>query len=252
MSVTLYIFGSVLLIGLASLVGVFTISLRQERLNRALAFLIPIAVGALLGDAFFHLLPEAFEEAAHPARVSFFVLLGIFSFFYLEKFLRRHHHSVAEATADEHDNPRHLGNLILASDGLHNFIDGIIIGASYLVSIEVGIATTLAVILHEIPQEIGDFGILIYAGFKRTTALFYNFLSALTAVAGAVLVLLVGSLPEQLLIGVIPFAAGIFIYIASSDIVPELQKNERGKNIIPELFGFCLGLFAMYFLLFLE
>jgi len=255
MSITLYILGSVVLVSIVSLAGVLTVSLRQERLMRALSFLIPLAVGALLGDAFFHLIPESFEETRNPAMISFLLFSGVISFFFLEKFLRWHHHATKElfpaATSGE-DNPKHLGHLILISDGFHNFIDGVIIGVSYLVSIEVGIATTLAVILHEIPQEIGDFGVLIYAGYKRATALFYNFLSALTAVAGAMLVIIIGSLPEALIQGVVPFAAGIFIYIASSDLVPELHRNGKNKSMLPEIVGIGIGALAMYLLLFLE
>lgn len=255
MDTTLFVLVSVGLVSLASFVGVFTIPLHGDRLRRALCFLIPLAVGALLGDAFFHLVPEAFEESGDASRASLLIIIGIASFFLLEKFLRWHHHP---AERDAQEAPRnqaaasHLGQLVLISDGLHNFIDGIIIGASYLVSIEVGIATTLAVILHEIPQEIGDFGILLYAGYKKRTALFYNFLSAITAVAGALLVLLMGSLPPAFIQSVLPFAAGSFIYIAGSDLVPELHRNREHGNLFAEIGGIALGVFLMYLLLFLE
>lgn len=252
MSIILYIFGSVILVSLFSLVGVLAISLRQDKLNRALSFLIPLAVGALLGDAFFHLIPEAFARMEDHAMISLLLFLGVISFFFLEKFLRWHNHSVSEVTLDQHDSPKHLGHLVLISDSFHNFIDGVIIAASFLVNVHVGVATTLAVILHEIPQEFGDFGVLIYAGYKRKTALFYNFLSALTAVAGAVLMVVLGSLPEGLVQGVVPFAAGIFIYIAGSDLVPELHKHEKNKSIFPEITGIGLGMLAMYLLLFIE
>lgn len=257
MDTTLYILASVIIVSLMSFVGVFGISLREDRLRKALIFLIPLAVGALLGDAFFHLIPEAFEEAENSAVVSLLILFGIISFFFLEKFLRWHHHPTTgqslAMTVNSGNSSKHLGHLILLSDGLHNFIDGVIIGVSYLVSIEVGIATTLAVILHEIPQEMGDFGVLIHAGYKRATALLYNFLSALTAMAGAIFVVIIGSsLPEQLIHWVVPFAAGVFIYIASSDLVPELHKNGRGKNLLPEIAGIGIGMLVMYLLLSLE
>src|SRR3989344_805119 len=253
MSIVLYIFLSVGLVSLVSLVGILAIFFREEKFDRAFAFLIPLAVGALLGDAFFHLIPEAFEEIESASRVSFLLLLGVISFFFLEKTLRfHHHHSVSEKVADNHGSPTHLGHMVLASDAFHNFIDGIIIAASFLVSVPVGVATTIAVILHEIPQEIGDFGVLLYAGYKRTTALFYNFLSALTAVAGATLVLALGAVPEGILQGILPFAAGVFIYIACSDLVPELHKQEGKKRLLPETLGIGLGILAMYLLLFLE
>jgi zinc and cadmium transporter len=253
METTLYTLGSVVIVSLVSFVGILIIFLQQERLAKTIAFLVPLAVGALLGDAFFHLIPESFEGVEEPATVSLLIILGIVSFFFLEKFLRWHHHSADISPKDAKDgDKKHLGNLIVVSDGFHNFIDGVIIGASYLVSVEVGIATTIAIILHEIPQEIGDFGVLLYAGYKKTTALFYNFLSALTAIAGAILVIILGSLPEQVTAGVIPFAAGIFIYIASSDLVPELHRNGKSKNLLPDVLGIGLGLLAMYALLFLE
>lgn len=249
-----YTLGSVTLVSLVSLVGVFAISLQQKRLEKAFAFLIPLAIGALFGDAFFHLIPESFESINNSATVSLIIILGIVSFFFLEKFLRWHDHSheISLKEPEQNKNQKHLGYLILVSDGFHNFIDGIIIGVSYLVSIELGMATTIAIVLHEIPQEIGDFSVLIYAGYEKTTALFYNFLSALTAIAGALVVVVFGSLPEQLIQGVVPFAAGIFIYIAASDLVPELHKKEKGTNLLPEIFGISIGLLAMYFLLFIE
>jgi zinc and cadmium transporter len=121
-----------------------------------------------------------------------------------------------------------------------------------MVNIQVGFATTLAVILHEIPQEFGDFGILIYAGYKRATALLYNLLSGLMSVVGAAIVVILGMFPDYLIHGVIPFAAGVFIYIAGSDLVPELHKHAKNKNIIPEALGIGVGILAMYLLLFLE
>lgn len=254
MDITLYILGSVVLVSLVSLVGILSISFQQKSLTRALSFLIPLAVGALLGDAFFHLIPKSFSGTGESMTASLGIILGIVSFFFLEKFLRWHHHTTEVSLFETGINTdRHyLGSLVLISDGLHNFIDGVIIGVSYLLSIEVGIATTLAIIMHEIPQEIGDFGVLIYAGYSRARALFYNFLSALTAVIGASLIIFLGSLPEQLIQGVTAFAAGVFIYIASSDLVPELHKNVEGKNILPEITGMGIGLLAMYLILFLE
>ena len=253
MSIILYIFLAVALVSLFSLIGILTIFFREDRFNKALAFLIPLAVGALLGDAFFHLIPEAFSEIESSATASLLLSLGVLSFFFLEKILRwHHHHSILDKISDKYDTPTHLGHMVLASDAFHNFIDGVIIAASFLVSIPVGIATTIAVILHEIPQEVGDFGVLIYAGYKRTTAILYNFLSALTAVVGAALVLVLGSLPEGFIQGVLPFAAGVFIYIACFDLVPELHKQDEKKRLLPEILGIGLGILAMYLLLFLE
>jgi zinc and cadmium transporter len=252
--IELYILGSVALVSIVSLVGVLFVSARPKSLTNALAFLVPLAVGALLGDAFFHLIPQVFSAHDKSTTASLGVIVGIVSFFLLEKFLRRHHHSIeiSSEKSEGDTSKNYLGSLVLVSDSLHNFIDGIIIGTSYLLSVEVGIATTLAIIMHEIPQEIGDFGILIYAGYSRARALFYNFLSALTAILGALIIIVLGSLPETFIQIVTAFAAGVFIYIASSDLVPELHKNIKGKNILLEVMGMSLGLLAMYLLLFLE
>ncbi len=240
------------MVSLVSLVSVLSLSLGQASLARTLAFLVPLAVGALLGDAFFHLIPESFDGAGNPTTASLGIILGIVSFFFLEKFLRWHHHSAEGSSAEiENVNKKHLGGLVLVSDSLHNFIDGVIIGVSYLVSIEVGIATTIAIVMHEIPQEMGDFGVLIYAGYSKVLAILYNFLSALTAIVGALLVIFLGSLSEQWIHGVTSFAAGVFIYIASSDLVPELHKNVAGKNLLPEIMGIGIGLVAMYLMLLL-
>ena len=160
-SVPLLAFGSVVVVSLISLIGIFTISFNTAFLKKCVFVLISLAVGALFGDAVIHLLPEAFESGFDSALISFSVLLGIVVFFILEKVLHWHHHQGdeeghrGEVLVEQDGNQRikPLGYLVLASDGVHNLIDGIIIGASYLISIEVGLATTIAVILHEIPQE---------------------------------------------------------------------------------------------------
>ncbi|MEK7124680.1 MAG: ZIP family metal transporter, partial [Patescibacteria group bacterium] len=155
---------SVVAVSLVSLIGVFTLSIKEEFLRKYIYIFISLAAGALLGDAFIHLIPEAFEESFDPALTGMFVIAGIVIFFILEKFFHWHHHG-EDANKPHSIHP--AGKLILFSDGVHNITDGIIIGASFLVSIPVGVATTLAVVLHEIPQEIGDFAVLIHAGYKR-------------------------------------------------------------------------------------
>jgi len=261
MFITLWIFGSVLMISLVAFVGVFTVSMREKRIHQLLVFIVPLAVGTLLGGAFLHLIPEALENINNTIISALLILSGIMTFFILEKIFRWHHHfSSTDARNKENPHPsltvddnKHVGSLILASDGLHNFVDGIIIAVTYLAGgVGIGIATTIAIVLHEIPQEIGDFGILLYAGYKRTTALFYNFLSALTAVLGAAFVLVIGSFAETLMHLALPFAAGAFIYIATANLVPELHKNHGGKRSAYEIIGIILGILLMYLLLFLD
>jgi zinc and cadmium transporter len=216
-----YAIASVSLVSIVSLIGIVTFSVNEERLRSALFVLVSLATGAMFGDTFIHLIPESFEKRGETLMPSIFVLAGILAFFVLEKFLLwRHQHIVVSG---EHINP--LGYLNVIADGVHNLMDGMMIGASYLVSIPIGIATTLAVVFHEIPQEIGDFGILLHAGFTKRRALFLNFLSATLAIFGTVIALFVGSRLETFSSVMLPFTAGGFIYIAGSDLLPELQKE---------------------------
>lgn len=250
-----YILSSVLMVSLLSFVGALTVSVSQERLRRILFIFVALAVGALWGDAVFHLLPEAHEEISDPLLVSVLLLGGMLSFFLIEKILHWHHHMSLEHMREESqstETPRHIGRLILIADGFHNFIDGLIIGTSYLVGVEMGIATTIAVLLHEVPQEIGDFGVLLHVGYKRSTALFYNFLSALPAFGGAIIALVPWFPHEEFLPYTLPFAAGVFLYIANADLVPELQKNKKIQHIFLELLTISVGIALMYSLLFLE
>jgi zinc and cadmium transporter len=244
----LYSFLSVTAISLISLVGVFTLSLRADLIKKYISLFISLAVGALLGDAFIHLIPEAFAEATNPTRVGLYIILGIFIFFILEKFLHWHHHE--DNTDEYHIHP--VGKLVLFSDGIHNFVDGIVIGASFLVSIPIGIATTIAVVLHEIPQEIGDFAVLIHSGYSKTRALWLNFLSALTAMLGLAFVFIVGERSLAFTDIVLPIAAGGFIYIAVGDLIPELQKTKGGKYFILQVVMLLLGIGAMIALTLLE
>jgi len=253
---TLAILGGVGLISLVSFAGILILTLKNAWLRRVIPFFVPLAIGAFLGDAFFHLIPEAFEESEETLAISFLLIAGVLSFFILEKFLRWHHHDSWNEQPEEFshaENKKHLGKLVLISDGFHNAIDGIIIGVSFLAGTEIGIATTIAVILHEIPQEIGDFGVLLHAGYSKSAALLYNFISALSAFAGAILVIVIGGASsEKLVTAIVPFAAGVFIYIASADLVPELHTKGGTKNFIYQVAGIGIGVCAMYALLFLE
>jgi zinc and cadmium transporter len=206
-----------------------------------------IAVGALLGDAFIHLIPEAFEQAENPTVIGILVIVGIFSFFALEKFLHWHHHG-EDAIHTVHP----VGKLVLFSDGVHNFIDGVIIGASFLISIPVGIATTMAVILHEIPQEVGDFSVLLHAGYSKVQALWLNFVSALTALLGLIVFFVVGSTLENIMVYILPVAAGGFIYIALADLIPELHKTKKFSSSVSQLFAVIAGVAIMLSLTWLE
>jgi len=242
----LYALASVILISLVSFMGLFTISIRLQTLKKVVLYLVSFSVGGLLGDAFIHLLPESLEISG--ANLSLYILTGIIVSFMVEKFIHWRHCHVP--TSKEHPHPFALMNLV--GDSVHNFIDGLIIGASYIASIPVGIATTVAVIFHEIPQEIGDFGVLIHGGFSRKRALTMNFVTALTAVAGTVVALVAGAFVEGLQGFLMPFAIGSFIYIAGSDLIPELHRETSPKKSLLQLAAIALGIAMMYLRLFLE
>jgi len=247
---------SVVLVSVISLAGVITLSINRDRLYKTVFFLVALAVGALLGDVLVHILPELWEEGDGGLSIPIYVFAGFMLFFVIEKFLRWHHsHGLDSEEAHQHgpsEDLKHIGYLNLISDGVHNLIDGILIGTSYLVSVEIGIATTIAVILHEIPQEIGDFGLLIYAGFTRSRALFFNFLSALAAILGAVLALVLGGAAEGFAVIVLPLTAGGFLYIAAADLVPELKKMNDPVRSAVQFLGVILGFLVMVGLVFLE
>jgi len=246
MTITLiYIFGSVFFVSLISFVGVLLLFFGEKRLRQILLYLVSFSAGALLGGAFFHLLPEAAGRAGFNVRVGSYLLSGFVACFILEKFIRwRHCHILPDEV-----HPHPFSFLILFSDGLHNIIDGLIIAASYFVSIPLGISTTLAVLLHEIPQELGDFASLLYGGFSKSKALFFNFLSALTAFLGVIIFLILAEQIKGVTNFLVPFAAGNFIYIASSDLIPELHKELGMKKSIFQLIFFVAGLMIMLILI---
>ena len=244
----MYILLSVLVVSLISLVGVLSIAFNAEKLKKALFLLVSFSAGALLGDAFIHLLPEAAEMTGFGLNISLYTLMGIFAFFILEKIIHWRHCHIPTST--KHPHP--YGTMNLVGDAFHNFIDGMIIAGSYLVSIPLGFATTLAVIAHEIPQEVGDFGILLHAGYSKGKALFFNFLSALTAVLGAVITVLIGTKIGNLTTILVPFTAGGFIYIAGSDLLPELNKECDPRKSVLQLIGILVGVIVMIALLALE
>jgi len=235
---------SVIVVSLISFIGVITLVVSRQQLQPLIFVLVSLAVGAMLGDAFIHLLPESFARAPDSLETSLYCLGGILAFFVLEKFLLWQHDHAAEHTHPVHP----VGYINLAADGLHNFVDGVLIGASYLVSVPIGLATTIAVLLHEIPQEIGDFGVLLHAGFSRPRALWLNFLTATLAIAGAVLSLLLGGRLQHLSTMVLPFAAGGFVYIAGSDLVPELHKERQPPQAAVQMLAIGVGVGLMLLL----
>lgn len=245
----IYSFISVLIVSFISFIGIFTLSIKTEKLKTFLIYLVSFSAGALFGDAFIHLIPESIETVGKfNLIISLSLLSGIVFFFIIEKIVCWNHCHMP--ITKEHIHKFSIMNLV--GDGFHNFIDGIIIGVSYIASVPIGIATTLAVILHEIPQEIGDFGVLIHGGFSKKKALILNFGSGLIAVIGTIISFILHSYVENILIFLLPFAAGGFIYIAGSDLIPELHKEVSLKKSLIQLVTFILGIIIMLCLVLIE
>ncbi|MDA1337587.1 MAG: ZIP family metal transporter [bacterium] len=234
-------------ISLLALSGSILLFAKDHFLNRISLYLIALAAGALLGTAFLHILPEVIEKGF--PQQGFLILLGGFLFFYIgEKLLHLHHGAEG---ADEHT-PQDLGVLSLSADTVHNFVDGVILAAAFLVDIKLGIVTAAAVALHEIPQEIAEFGVLLYAGFSKHKALLLNFISATTVIIGGI----VGFIFQEALISYIPFvllfAAGSFLYIGASDFIPEFKKERDPKKALLLSLTFFFGIFLMWVFTFIE
>ena len=224
--------------GLVGLIGIFTFAFSKKQLNKILLFLVSLSIGGLLGGALFHFIPEALEGLGI-LKTTLIIILGIVIFYLLEKILHWHH-CHKNGKCDEHP----YTHLILYGDALHNFIDGLIIAGSFLISIPFGIITSLLIIAHEVPQEIGDFGILVYGGFRKNKALLYNFIAQLTAVLGGILGFFFFQLIE-LAVYILPFAAGGFLYIAIKDLIPEVFKEKNKIKIVINLMAIILGLLIL-------
>jgi zinc and cadmium transporter len=235
---------STLVVCVASFAGVLFLAFKMKLLQRIVFVLVSFAVGALFGNAFFLAIPESQEMLGNNLQVGLFVVGGILLMFVVEKLIHwQHNHNV-----DQIKDKAPLGYISLFADGVHNFIDGILIASSWMVSPEIGLATTLAVIAHEIPQEISDFGILIHAGFSRKRALFFNFLSACTAVLGALGTLWIGGEFVNVSGYILPFAAGGFIYLAGSDLIPELHREKSTRKNLLQFVVIIIGLALMLFI----
>lgn len=231
---------AVLIVSLVSILGIF-IFLREKTLNKILFFLVSFAAGSLLGAAFLDLLPEALEGGFKES-VPVFILLGILSFFILEKFLYWHHHHAGHENEEMHG----FTYLNVVGDAIHNFLDGAVIAISFMNNTALGIVTTIAIIAHEIPQEIADFSILIYGGFSKSKALVYNFMTALTAVVGALAAYFYSSAIENSSIFLTSFAVGGFVYIASTDLIPEIQKEKDLRKSFLQFVVMVLGIMLIW------
>lgn len=239
MSTLVWIVFATIIVSLLAFVGILALALKEKLLKKILLFLIALSAGALMGGAFLHLIPEAIGE--FPVEIVFISTLGGFVlFFIIEKILHwRHCH---DGKCPIHT----FAYTNLVGDAIHNFLDGLIIAASFMINIPLGITTTIAIALHEIPQELGDFGVLVYAGFSKLKALFFNFMTAITAVLGGLVGFFLAAGTEKIMMFLVPLAAGGFIYIAASDLIPEIRKETHLNKSLISFGVFLLGILIMY------
>lgn len=237
----LYIVFATFSISALSLVGAFFLANSEELLNKLLMYLIGLSTGTLLGGAFLHLLPESIE-ALEASNALLITLISFVGFFMLEKILHwRHCH---DAECSEHT----FGYINLVGDAIHNFIDGLLIAGAFVVSPSLGLITTVALVFHEIPQELGDFAVLVYSGISRQKALLYNFFVALTSVLGGILGYFLTIYIDGVVSYLLPIAAGGFIYISTSDLLPELRSDTNRKRSVLTFLLFVCGLVLMFLL----
>lgn len=238
-----YIVGSVALVSALSVVAILPFALGWRGFDALISYLVSFAAGTLLGNVFLHLLPELAAEYGFDATTGLAILAGLTLAFLIERYVHWHHsHDPTGGSENVHP----VSYMILLGDGVHNGIDGMIIAASYLVSVPLGVATTAAIAFHEIPQEIGDFGVLVYGGIPRRRAVAYNFLSALAAFLGAFVVVALAGDADGLVRVLLPLAAGNFVYIAASDLLPELVAEEDARRSLGQMATFVLGIGVLY------
>lgn len=245
-----------IIVSLISLIGVFFIRFKGKTMQRVVLFLVYMSIGALFGDTFIHLLPESYATIQPSTYVAYGIIGGLLIFFLLEKILKwRHSHNVTETHHDDHvDLPgiEPFAYSVIFGDALHNFIDGLLIAASFIIDVRTGIATTVAVIAHEIPQELGNYAALLHAGMRRSQALLWNFLSALTAIIGALIPFILSGNHEKFVQFLLPITAGGFIYVAGTDLLPELKDRTRLRDTLAQVSAIIIGVGIMALFLLLE
>lgn len=234
---------STILVSITSLIGIFLLFIKSGSINKILNLLIAFSVGTLLGNSFFHLIPESYQHIPQKDWTAWLIMVGFLIFFVLEQVL---HTKQSTKTVTQQQKATY-GYLSLYADGVHNFMDGVLIGISWLVSTELGIATTVTILFHEIPQEISDFGILLKAGFSKRKALFFNFLASLTAVFGTILSLWMGHIAQSISHYTLPLIAGGFIYLSTTSLLPELVRETDKYKLWFYLIAILLGLALMFY-----
>lgn len=252
MSVLLWIVTASLVGGALSVscAALFALNARAHWVNS----LVSYAIGALLGAVFLEILPEAIELSTDIATVSGTVLVGILLFFTLEKLLlwRHCHHDHCEAhDPAEHGAHGRSGTMIMIGDTFHNFVDGIIIAAAFLVDINLGVVTALAIIAHEIPQEVGDFMILLHSGYTKAQALLFNLLSSLATLVGGVLAYYFLQTMQSIVPTLLALAAASMIYVAVADLIPGLHRRAQLRDTLEQVALIALGISSILLVQFL-
>lgn len=239
---------------LVSFISFTGIVLFIKKFNKSfiLTALISFAAGSLIGDVFFHLLPEHIRSYGYTNETIWGILLGIILMLLVEAYLHCSHDSSSQMNSNEHGNNLHLGKLNTIGDAVHNYLDGIALASSFLISPEIGIATTLAIIIHEIPQEFADVSVLLYSGWSKKKVLAINFLTALTSILGVLTVVVLSNINSDIEKFLIPLAIGQFIYIALADLLPVIHKKSGLKKYVIEIFAFVLGILIMFGLTLVE
>jgi zinc and cadmium transporter len=232
---------SVVVVSLVSLVAAIPLLLKHKTSDKILLFLLSVSVGVLLSTVFMDFLPESFEEG-HSLGVALYILAGFLAMFILEKLVHWHHSKKCESNEAGHGHAYNLAPVNLIGDGIHNFIDGLVIAGSFAVSITIGITATISIIFHEIPQEIADFGVLLYSGLSKKKALIFNFLSATTAILGTITGLILTERIHGFTHLIIPFAAGNFIYIAATNLTPQLHRHCELKDSLLHILAMIIGI----------
>jgi len=244
---TLYTLVATILVSLSSFIGIFTISLNEKTLHKVLTILVAYSAGTILGAALFDLLPEA-VELVDETLVYPIIAFGFVFFLLLERTLYWYHGHGHGHELEEEGITKDFAYLNLLGDFVHNFIDGMIIAASFTNSVTIGVSAAIAVMFHELPQEMGDYGILVYAGMERRRALILNFLAAVSVVVGGVFGSFFIGAVDNLEGYMVAFSAGAFIFLSASELIPEMhEKNDRGRALI-QLLVLILGMFTIYML----
>lgn len=251
MEIFLQALAACLVVSLCSLSGIFSLWLSLDTLRRIVPVLVALAVGVLLGDAFIHLIPDAIVRYGSASEICLIVLISVFGFFIIEKLVRwRHDHRVVKYP--QHVQVLPMAKMNIIGDAIHNFVDGILIAGSFLVNPVLGMTTTLAIIIHEIPQELGDVGALLHGGYTPKKAVLYNFYCSLSTLPGAVFTLLVNEAADSSLTVLLPIAAGGFIYIAASDLIPILHERSNLRYLIAQTTAFGVGIVCMLGIIMVE